>query len=182
MERSRKLCLVSHCILNCNSKVEGPCRYKGVLKEVIYPLIEKGYGIIQLPCPEASYYGMRRWGHVREQFDNIYFKKHCQNILKPIIEQIQDYYKNEYSLEYIIGINGSPSCGIDISCSSQEWKGEISKRESIEKLKESLNYDNKPGIFMEELIELLKVYDIKTNYIGIYENKIDEYDFNEIFK
>lgn len=181
-ERSRKLCLITHCILNCNSKVEGPCHRKGVLKELIYPLIEKDYGIIQLPCPEISYYGMRRWGHVREQFDNPFFRKHCKKILEPILEQVQDYLANNYTLNYVIAINGSPSCGLDFSCSSEKWMGELSKWDSLENIKQYLNYEQKPGVFIEELINMFKENNIKTEFIGIHESRIVEYDFSKIFK
>lgn len=182
VERGRKLCLVSHCFLNCNSKVEGFCRYKGALKELIYPLIEKDYGIIQLPCPEATYYGMKRWGHVKEQFDNVYFRKHCRKILEPIIEQILDYKCSGYDINYVLGVNGSPSCGIDVTCSSSEWMGEITKQESIEKIKEELQYKNEPGVFMEELMKMLCESNIEVQFMGIYEGKIEEYDFYNIFK
>ena len=181
-ERSRKLCLITHCILNCNSKVEGPCHRKGALKEVIYPLIEKDYGIIQLPCPEMTYYGMRRWGHVREQFDNSFFRKHCRKILEPILEQIQEYLANKYTLNYVIAINGSPSCGLDFSCSSDKWMGELSKWDSLDNIKQCLQYEQKPGIFIEELINMFKENNIKTEFIGVHESRIVEYDFSKIFK
>lgn len=181
-ERSRKLCLVTHCILNCNSKVEGPCRRKGPLKEVLYPLIEKDYGIIQLPCPEMTHYGMRRWGHVREQFDNPFFRKHCRRILELIIEQLKEYLANNYTLNYVVAVNGSPGCGLELSCSSDKWMGELSKWDSLDSIKGSLKYKQSPGIFMEELINMLKENNISTEFIGVYESRINEFDFNSIFK
>ncbi|SUY46717.1 Protein of uncharacterised function (DUF523) [Clostridium putrefaciens] len=180
MERSRKICIVPHCFLNANSKVEGPCRYKAVLKPLVYALIERDYGIIQLPCPELTFYGIRRWGHVRNQFDNPYFRKHCREILEPIILQIKEYEANNYEVKHIIGVNGSPSCGIDVSCGSNSWKGEISKIENLEYLKKDITYDNKPGIYMEEFIQLLKEEGIEINFVGINEKDIDKYDFNKI--
>lgn len=180
--RDKKLCLVSHCILNCYSKLEGSSYCKGPLNEVIYPLIEKGYGIIQLPCPEISYFGMRRWGHAKEQFDNPFFRKYCRSIIEPLILQIQEYINNGYTLSYVIGINGSPSCGIDLTCTSKVWRGEISKWRDIDSIKNSLSYEQAPGVFMEELMRILKESNINTNYIGIYEGKIQEYDFTEILK
>lgn len=182
VDRSRKLCLISHCLLNCNAKVEGPCRRKGPLKEVIYALIEKDYGIIQLPCPEMTYYGMRRWGHVREQFDNPFFRKHCRRILEPVIEQLQDYLANNYTLDCVVAINGSPSCGLDFTCSSDKWLGELSKWDSLDCIKQSLQYKQEVGVFMQELINMLKENNINTEFIGINESKIQEYDFSEIFK
>jgi predicted secreted protein len=181
-ERSRKLCLVCHCILNCNSKVEGPCRRKGPLKEVLYPLIEKDYGIIQLPCPEMTYYGMRRWGHVREQFDNPYFRKHCRTILEPVITQVEEYLSNNYRLDYIVGLNGSPSCGVDMSCSSEKWMGELSKWDSLESIKSSLSYKQVPGVFIEELINMLEEKSIEAEFVGVYESRISEFNFYKIFK
>lgn len=176
-ERSRKLCLVAHCILNCNSKVEGPCHRKGALKEVINALLEKDYGIIQLPCPEMTYYGMRRWGHVKEQFDNPFFRKHCKKILEPIIDQINEYTMNNYTLDYVIAVNGSPSCGFDFSCSSHKWKGELSKWDSLDDIKQSLEYKEGPGIFIKELINMFKENNINAQFIGITESKIKEYNF-----
>jgi len=180
MEERKKLCLVSHCILNCNSKVEGSCKRKGPLKEVLYPLIEKDYGIIQLPCPEIDY-GLRRWGHVREQFDNPFYREHCKRVLKPIMMQVMEYHNNNYTVNYVIGINGSPSCGVEFSYSSEKWGGELSKRDHLESLKEGLHYKMFPGIFMEVLIALLHEYNIRTKFLGITESKLDEYDFMTLF-
>lgn len=177
VERSRKLCVISHCFLNCNSKVEGPCRYKAALKDLIYTLIEKDYGIIQLPCPELTYYGMKRWGHVREQFDNSFFRAHCRNLLQPIIMQIEEYISNGYKVSYVIGVNGSPSCGVEVSCSSESWKGEISQQSSIEDLKSSLGYKATPGVFMEEFMAMLKEKNIDIEFVGIYESKIEDCEF-----
>lgn len=182
VERSRKICLVAHCILNCNSKVEGPCSRKGPLKEVLYALIEKDYGIIQLPCPEMAYYGMRRWGHVREQFDNPFFRKHCRKLLEPILEQVQEYVTNDYTINYVFTVNGSPSCGFDFSCSSDQWMGELTKWDSLDNIKQFLGYEDKPGIFIEELMHMFKENRINTEFIGIRESQIAEYDFSKIFK
>ena len=35
-------------------------------------------GVIQLPCPEATFLGMRRWGMTREQYDVPAFRRHSQ--------------------------------------------------------------------------------------------------------
>ncbi len=61
MKRSKKIVLLGHCILNVNSKVEGLAQYENNSLELLEYLIENKFGIIQLPCPEAGFYGMRRW-------------------------------------------------------------------------------------------------------------------------
>lgn len=83
MRRSKKIVLISHCILNVNSKVEGLAQYENNSLELVKYLIENKFGIIQLPCPEASFYGMRRWGHVKEQFDTPYYREHLQKYSIP---------------------------------------------------------------------------------------------------
>ncbi len=55
MRRSKKIVLISHCILNVNSKVEGLAQYENNSLELVKYLIENKFGIIQLPCPEAGF-------------------------------------------------------------------------------------------------------------------------------
>lgn len=161
--------LVSHCILNSNAKVEGLSRYKGVLKEVVKNLIDLEYGIMQLPCPEMQWYGIKRWGHVKEQFDTPYFRKNCQSILVPIIDQIVDFSRNGYIFEAVIGIDGSPSCGVNVTCSSVHWGGEVANEYGIQEKIKDIKLIEAQGVFMEELRIALEVHRIKIPFIAIDE-------------
>ena len=77
----KKIIFVSHCILNTASKVvlynqreidaEEALRLK-----FVSTALNNGIQIIQLPCPEFTLYGSRRWGHVSNQFDNPFFRQH----------------------------------------------------------------------------------------------------------
>ncbi|MDA3936305.1 MAG: hypothetical protein PF636_05500 [Actinomycetota bacterium] len=69
MKRSRRIALVSHCLLNVNAKVEGLAEYQGV-HPVIEGLSAAGFGVIQLPCLEMTHMGMKRWAQVMEQYDH----------------------------------------------------------------------------------------------------------------
>ncbi|CAM2920302.1 CD3072 family TudS-related putative desulfidase [Hathewaya histolytica] len=183
MDKSRKMCIVAHCFLNANSKVESPkCKYSSVFKRLIYELIERDYGIIQLPCPELMHYGMRRWGHAKEQFDNPFYRKTCRELLIPMVEQAKEYIQNGYVIDYIIGVNGSPSCGIDGTCKSKDYIGEISGIKNIENLTKSITYEKEYGVYMEELEKLLKEENLDIEFLGISEREIEKYDFNLIFK
>lgn len=183
MKKSRKMCIISHCFLNANSKVESPCyKYSSVLKKLIYELIERDYGIIQLPCPELLHYGMRRWGHVKEQFDNPFYRKTCRGLLIPIVAQAKEYIQNGYKIEYVIGINGSPSCGIDGTCKSKEYIGEVSGIKNIEELTETITYEKEYGVYMEELKKLLEEENLEIKFLGINERDINKYNFDKIFR
>lgn len=167
--RAKKLVLISHCLLNVNAKVEGLANYLGVQEELIGYLLKKGFGIIQLPCPEVGWGGVRRWGQTREQLDTPFFRDHCQRIFKPILQQIIDYKNNGYYLAALIGINGSPSCGVNITCSAASWGGELNKWNSVEAITKQLQLITTPGVFMEMIIKNLEVNQIKIPLLAVDE-------------
>ena len=160
--------LVSHCILNANSKVEGIASYSGAMKKMVIFLMQQGIGFIQLPCPEMTIYGMKRWGHVKEQFDNPFYRKHCKSIFEPFVEQIKEYLQNDYEILGLIGIDGSPSCGVSETCSGN-WCGEITNETDYLKKMKTLKSINSQGIFIEEIQKALQADNIHIPMIGIDE-------------
>ena len=52
-ERNRRVVLVSHCLLNENTRYAGGASRPGAVAEAIDGLIDAGYGIHQLPCPDG---------------------------------------------------------------------------------------------------------------------------------
>lgn len=154
--RNKKIILISHCLLNVNAKVNGLAKYKGVQNELIKLLIDEGIGIIQLPCPEMGCAGIRRWGQAKEQLDTPYFIKYCNEIFTPILDQVIDYQKNGYKVIAIIGVDGSPSCGVGQTCSSEKWGGELANCRNTEEIKNDIKMVNESGIFMEQIKRLLE--------------------------
>ncbi|MEG2869793.1 MAG: hypothetical protein RR894_18835 [Terrisporobacter sp.] len=169
MDRKREIVVVCHCILNCNSKVEGLSTFTGA-HNISSEIINEGYGIIQLPCPEMIMYGIKRWGHVKEQFDNTFFRNQCKIMLEPYIKQFENYIKNNYQIKSIIAIDGSPSCGYNKTCSSKDWYGEIGGCENIMDKINNLKIVEEKGIFIEELEKLLKENNLQIPIIGLDEN------------
>lgn len=176
MKRNKKILILSHCILNVNSKVYKLANYEGSLQELIVPLMQKGYGFIQLPCPEMLSHGIKRWGQVKEQYDTPYFRKHIKKLLQPILDQLLDYHKNGYELSGCIGVDGSPTCGVYKTCRAKNWEGEISAINSIETLKaltNSLEEVLEQGLLMEEFQKALKKHDIHLPFFAIDEANPD---------
>lgn len=169
MKRKKDLVILCHCLLNSNSKVEGLAQYEGACKNLIKYLVDKGYGIIQLPCPEITMYGIKRWGHVKEQFDTPCFRNHCRNIFSDVMEQIIEYTKNGYTFKTLIGIDGSPSCGVNKTCSSSLWGGEMAVEYGLSHKIKDLKFIEAKGVFIEEISNLLDVNNIKINLIAIDE-------------
>ncbi len=161
--RSKKIIFLAHCLLNQNSVVMGLARRRGPVEELLQAVIGEGIGIVQLPCPETCYYGLRRFWGVREQFDNPGFRNYCRRLASEIENLVREYIRNGYDIIGIIGIKGSPSCGVTESGSSESWIGPPYEAKEYNKAKKS-------GIFMEEL----------RNKLG--DLKFEEWDWKDIEK
>jgi predicted secreted protein len=116
-DRSRVIALIAHCHLNVNTKVHGLASCPGARLDIVLPLIERDVGIVQLPCPEATFLGMKRWGMTVEQYDTPAYRRHCREILAPVIATASTLVADGCRIERVIGVDGSPSCGVSETCS-----------------------------------------------------------------
>ena len=148
MNRSKKIAIISHCIINQNSVVKGEYKDMNIFFPFIKKLFEENIGILQLPCPETECYGLRRWGHVKEQFDNCGYRKYLEKIVNSFVDIIKEYINNGYEIVGIYGIAGSPSCGVNLTCSAN-WEGEISLYKDKEDIVSRIKMINESWIFME---------------------------------
>jgi predicted secreted protein len=60
------------------------------------------------------------WRMWCNKFNFPLFHNKCQSLLKPIVEQVLDLYENVYDIVSVIGIDGSPACGVNYSCTETE--------------------------------------------------------------
>ena len=167
---NKNILLVSHCILNGHSKVksfseEREIEREQARKKIVNLIIENDIGIIQLPCPELIMYGTKRWGHVKDQFDTPHFREVCRSEFKTYLQQIKEYINNGYKILGILGIDGSPSCGVDLTCKGQ-WGGEIGSNLNLSQTINSIRYENEKGILMEEIQYMLEKNGIKIEMFG----------------
>jgi len=112
-KRSGKVALVANCILNQNSRALGLAERSSVITEIVELLMHNDVGIIQMPCPELGYAGLLRPPQTRDQYDNVTFRRHCGEIAEELADQIQEYEKCGIKLKLVIGVDGSPSCGVN---------------------------------------------------------------------
>lgn len=164
-----KIAFISHCLLNNLSKVE---TFDNKNKDLIKYLLEHDVELIQMPCPEFTLYGGRRFGQVKEQYDTPFFRKHCSILIEPLIQQIMEYKRNGQHILGIFAIKGSPSCGYLHTVSGPNWLGEI--KENSENLLENVEIINGSGVFIEELLKVI------TDDIAIIE--VDEKDIEKTIK
>lgn len=157
----KKILIVSHCILNKASKVEQDEtelqeEYQ-VRNELLKLIEEQDIQMIQLPCPEFFMYGANRWGHVKDQFGHPFFRKTCRELFRPILLQIREYlnHPERFLILGIVSVEGSPSCGWNLTCRGR-WGGELADLTETKKRIQTLEMEQKPGVFMEEIFYMLK--------------------------
>jgi predicted secreted protein len=51
-----------------------------------------------------------------EQYDVPAFRSHSRKLLKPVVYQIEDALATGYKVLGVLGVEGSPSCGVDWTC------------------------------------------------------------------
>jgi len=127
--RSRRVLFVSHCILDENVRYLGGAFREGCIAEIVNRCIERGIGIVQLPCPEQ-----RAWGGVRKplflaaignralRLESVralavplflrYTKRIYERLAREVARDIEDYVRSGIVVVGIVGIDGSPSCGV----------------------------------------------------------------------
>jgi predicted secreted protein len=110
VQRSRRIILAAHCLLNQNSVIPGEARSTGVMKTAVDWIDGQGWGILQLPCPEFTFLGPDRPSMTRAQYDTPAYREHSRRILEPFVAQLAMYQAHGYEIVGGFGIQGSPSC------------------------------------------------------------------------
>jgi predicted secreted protein len=164
VKRSKKIVVLCHCLLNVNSKILGLAFYEGALLPVVNKYLATGVGIIQLPCPEMTCLGIKRWGMTKNQYDTVFYRRHCIDILTPYVDQIGEYLQNGYSIEGIIGVDGSPSCGVRFTC--EGYCGGMIDNNHPQSAQEVAG----KGVFIRELEKMLQEKNISLQFDAINEN------------
>ncbi|PLX88026.1 MAG: hypothetical protein C0618_05310 [Desulfuromonas sp.] len=168
MKRSKKILIVCHCLLNANAKVYPLASCGGVYTQAVGDSVAEGVGLLQLPCPETVYLGINRWGMTREQYDTPHFRESCREMLKPSIAQIKSFANAGYQLIGIIGMDGSPNCGVSRTCMGYSG-GEINVEGIVEAQRENLLFSSGKGVFIEVLSTMLDEEQIDIPFTAIDE-------------
>ena len=169
-KRSGRIAIVAHCILNQNSRVSGLAERSSMITEIIDSLIRNDIGVIQMPCPELAYAGTLRVRQTKDQYDTVRFRNHCRKIAEEIIDQIQEYTECGINTQIIIGVDGSPSCGVN-ETSKENLRKNLSNHDRVKS----------SGILIEELRFALKEMKNPIPFYGIQYERLSE-DLVEIEK
>lgn len=166
--RSKKIVLIAHCILNQNSISDGTADYPASIKEIVNYFIENDIGILQLPCPELNCLGLDRGNihgaeqpvvventRIRNAMVQVDSQERMYQLVQHVVSQVEEYIENGFTIIAVVGMNRSPSCGVETtSMDDKEVEGE--------------------GLFITALKCELDKRAIDLNYVGIKGSKINE--------
>ncbi len=128
-ERGKRVIFVSHCLLNENTRYLGGAFRPGCVDELVDGFQQEGMGICQMHCPEQ-----RAWGGVLKRYmlpiyssrrTPLYRVRHVllplflwytkwiyRRLAKEVVRDIEDYVRSGFEVVGIVGVGGSPSCGV----------------------------------------------------------------------
>jgi len=111
-KKDRKIILIAQCLVNPYCRVHILGQNFPLSRELVDYLMQRKVGIIQYPCPETTAMGIKRNPQGRQQYDSIFFRNHCKELLKIPMLMVREFIKNKYRLTCFIGLENSPTCGI----------------------------------------------------------------------
>ncbi len=162
MVKKRYFIIVSHCLLNPSTRVHLLGRRYQVAEEITAYFLSKHISIIQLPCPEFTAMGYWRNPQGRQQYDNVFFRKHCKKSLESYVDMVCELRNNANTPLCYIGIQGSPNCSIywgkhkqnkyKTESMMEDEKAEVGTRASLY------------GVMTEVLDEMLREQGIQIPY------------------
>jgi predicted secreted protein len=164
------VCYLAHCLLNANAKVEDGARCPGVSTPVLSLLRQHRATIRQMPCPELAFAGTRRFWAVRQQYDTPGFRAHCRRLAEPVAAQVRADLASGARV-VIIGIDGSPSMGVELTAAADDWRGRPDKPND-----EDYPVTPGTGLFTETLLGLLGDDVTAARVVGIGQ---DLFDYDE---
>jgi len=111
-KKDKRIILIAQCLINPYCRVHILGQNFPLSRELVDYLMEKHVGIIQYSCPETTAMGLMRNPQGRQQYDNIFFRDHCKELLKTPMLMVREFIKNKYRLTSFVGLENSPTCGI----------------------------------------------------------------------
>jgi predicted secreted protein len=155
-ERSGRVVFVSHCLLNQNVRYFGGATRPGACEDAVSEWLRGGVGVVQLPCPEQYAWGgvckrytvpaygadriIPRW--LRRTATRLFLARtrlSYRRLARRVAAQIADYRRSGYQVTSIVGVGGSPSCGVTTNLDLSAVIDEIAARDPARLTRDDFN-------------------------------------------
>lgn len=142
--RGGRVVLLSHCLLNENVRYLGGAGRPAGVRELVDGYLERGIGIHQLPCPERHAWGgvaKRRLllaygagGTWRAPLSRLlrrpflaYTRLVYAGLARSAVREIEEYRRSGVEVVGVVGIGGSPSCGVRTTLDASAALGSLTR-------------------------------------------------------
>jgi len=140
--RLKKIVFMNHCLLNVDARGPGVAFRQGPSTELIQVFLKNSINIIQLPCCECIGWG----GAARKEFDKFLpiithavrfgwfplllpilraslssYNRLCRKEAVKVVDRMEDYLREGYTICGVIGMNDSPTCGVTKKANMVEY-------------------------------------------------------------
>jgi predicted secreted protein len=144
--RSRRLVVVSHCLLNQNTRYPGGAVCPGAVAGALQPYLGDGVGLLQMPCPEQrTWGGVRRppmlWalhhrrlsGALRRLLPVVrrYLRWRYGRLARTVARDVADAARAGQQVVGVLGVAGSPSCGVRTTLDLDVALRRVSRSEQV---------------------------------------------------
>ncbi len=189
-ERGNTVVLVSHCALNENARYLGGAFHGAAVPGILETALRDGHGIVQMPCPEQ-----RAWGGILKKYMWLslgmrrtplfalrgvivpLFILHTRivyrRIARRIARDICDYRDSGFRVIGILGMDGSPSCGVNSRLDMKKTFRFFSSLDPVMLDRRSMNERmygtclvNGRGLFMAEVEKILARKGITIEFLA----------------
>lgn len=120
---------LSHCLLNENTRYLDGAFRPGCMDELVDGFQQAGVGLSQMHCPEQRAWGgvlkrymlpiygsqgtlLYRLRHVMLPLFLWYTRWRYRRLAQEVVRDIEDYVHSGFEVVGIVGVGGSPSCGV----------------------------------------------------------------------
>jgi predicted secreted protein len=125
--RGGRVVFVAHCLLNQNTRYPGGAVCPGVVADAVVPYLADGTGIVQMTCPEQRTWGGVSKTHLRWLLAHpaaarpvrhllgparAYLRWRYRRLARAVARDVADYAHQGMDVVGIVGVAGSPSCGV----------------------------------------------------------------------
>ena len=190
-QRSKQVVFLSHCLLNENTRYLGGACRRCCVREVVEQCMDRGIGMVQMPCPEQQVwggvlkrrmlrlYGSRRRGALRARLIRallplalVHVRREYRRLAHAIVRQIEDYADSRFTVVAIVGIDGSPTCGVQrtidiegfVDAAARVDPAQLSTAEHNELVR--LHVSRGRGLFIEELHRALRARKLQVPFLA----------------
>ncbi len=115
--RSGRIVAAIECILNQNARAPGAASSPACNESVVSLCTAHRVGIVQIPCPEMEYLGLRRsrppGTSIRQALDTPGGRQCCAELAGRVADRLLDYQANGCAVLAVLGGNAqSPGCAV----------------------------------------------------------------------